>query len=70
MAFLAKRDNLWIKLSDLPAAADVERWTDADLRPYIAATLEHFGPARTLYGGDYPILLQATTMPQWVETQT
>ena len=68
MAFLAKRKNLWIKLSGLPAAADVEHWTEADLRPYIAATLESFGPARTIYAGDYPILLQATTMTQWVET--
>ena len=32
-----------------------------------AATLDAFGPARTIYGGDYPILLQATSMTQWVE---
>ena len=67
MAFLAKRPNLWIKLSDLPVEADHTTWTDADLRPYIAATLDAFGPARTIYGGDYPILLQATSMTQWVE---
>ena len=45
----------------------MENWTEADLRPYIAATLDTFGPDRTLYGGDYPILLQATTMSEWVE---
>jgi L-fuconolactonase len=67
MAFLAKRRNLWIKLSDLPAAADVNHWTEADLRPFIAATLDEFGPSRTLYAGDYPILLQAATMTQWVD---
>jgi L-fuconolactonase len=67
MEFLAKRKNLWIKLSDLPAAADVNNWTEADLRPYIAATLDAFGPARTIYAGDYPILLQATSMTQWVD---
>jgi L-fuconolactonase len=67
VAFLAKRPNLWIKLSDLPVEADHARWTDADLRPYIAATLDAFGTARTIYGGDYPILLQATTMTRWVE---
>ena len=65
--FLAKRKNLWIKLSDLTAAADVDRWTDADIRPFIVATLETFGPTRTIYAGDYPILLLATTMTQWVE---
>lgn len=67
VAFLAKRPNLWIKLSDLPVEADHATWTDADLRPYIAATLDAFGTERTIYGGDYPILLQATTMTQWVE---
>lgn len=67
MAFLARRPNLWIKLSDLPVEADHTAWTDDDLLPYIAATLEAFGTHRTIYGGDYPILLQATTMTQWVK---
>jgi L-fuconolactonase len=66
-AFLAKRKNVWIKLSDLPIEADHKRWTEEDLRPFIAATLEAFGPGRTIYGGDYPILLAATTMTQWVD---
>lgn len=65
--FLAKRKNLWIKLSDLPVEADFETWTEADLRPYIEATLESFGTARTIYAGDYPICLQATTLPRWVD---
>lgn len=64
---LAKHPNLWIKLSDLPAAADHEKWTEEDLRPYIEATIEHFGFDRTIYAGDYPICLIATTLPQWVE---
>ena len=67
MAVLARRPNLWIKLSDLPVEADHADWTEDDLRPYIAATLEHFGPSRTIFGGDYPILLQATGMTQWVQ---
>jgi L-fuconolactonase len=67
LKFLAKRKNLWIKLSDLPVEADHQHWTPADIRPFIEATLETFGPARTIYAGDYPILLQATNMTQWVE---
>lgn len=67
VAELARHPNLWIKLSDLPVEADWEHWTDADLRPYIDATLESFGPARTIYAGDYPVCLQATTLPRWVE---
>lgn len=64
---LARHKNLVIKLSDLPVEADLKNWTAADLRPYIEATLDTFGPDRTIYAGDYPICLQATTMTQWVE---
>lgn len=66
MAVLSRHPNLWIKLSGLAVEADPARWTEADLRPYIAATLEAFGPSRMIFGGDYPILLQATTMTGWV----
>jgi len=64
---LAQVPNLWIKLSDLPVEADHANWTEADLRPYIDATIEAFGFDRTIYAGDYPICLQATTLPRWVE---
>jgi len=64
---LARYPNLWIKLSDLPVEADLATWTDADLRPYIDATFDSFGVDRTIYAGDWPICLQATTLPRWVE---
>ncbi|HTJ57457.1 MAG TPA: amidohydrolase family protein [Devosiaceae bacterium] len=63
---LARYPNLWIKLSDLPVEADHQNWTEEDLRPYIEATFESFGVDRTVYGGDWPICLQATTLPRWV----
>lgn len=65
---LARHPNLWIKLSDLPVEADKAHWTEADLRPFIAATIEAFGADRIIYAGDYPVCLQATTLPRWVET--
>lgn len=64
---LARHKNLWIKLSDLPVCADHANWTAADLHPYIAATLEAFGPERVIFAGDYPICLAATSLPRWVE---
>jgi L-fuconolactonase len=67
VAELSKHPNLWIKLSDLPVEADHNSWTEDDLRPYIDATFESFGFDRTIYAGDYPICLQATTLPRWVE---
>ena len=63
---LAKHPNMWVKLSDLPPYAS-PNWTEEELRPYIEATLDAFGPERTIYAGDFPILLQSTTMTQWVE---
>lgn len=66
MRDLARYPNMYVKLSDLPPYAN-KPWTEAELRPYIEATLEFFGPDRTIYAGDYPILLQSTTLPQWVE---
>ena len=65
---LAYHPNMWIKLSDLPPYADPDNWTDDDLRPYIDATIETFGFDRTIYAGDWPICLQATSLPRWVET--
>lgn len=66
MADLARYPNMYVKLSDLPPYAGPD-WTEADLRPYIAATLDAFGPERTIYAGDYPILLQSTNLTEWVE---
>lgn len=65
---LAQHPNLFIKLSDLPVEADHRNWTEADLRPYIDATIQTFGFERTIYGGDYPVCLQATSLTRWVET--
>ena len=65
---LASHPNMWIKLSDLPPYADPENWTDDDLRPYIDATIETFGFDRTIYAGDWPICLQATSLSRWVAT--
>jgi L-fuconolactonase len=65
MQDLAKHPDMWVKLSDLPPYAG-ENWSEEQLRPYIEATLDAFGPERTIYAGDYPILLQSTTLPEWV----
>lgn len=66
MQDLARHPDMWVKLSDLPPYASAN-WTEEELRPYIVATLDAFGPERTIYAGDYPILLQSLTLPRWVE---
>ena len=67
VAALSQHPNLWIKLSDLPAEADHQHWTEDDLRPFIDATIDAFGFDRTIFAGDYPICLQATSLTRWVD---
>jgi L-fuconolactonase len=67
VAELSRHPNLWIKLSDLPVEADHQSWTEEDLRPYIDATIDAFGFERTIYAGDYPVCLQATSLSRWVD---
>lgn len=67
LAKLSQHPNLWIKLSDLPVEAKHDSWTESDLRPFIDTTIEKFGMERTIFANDWPICLQATNIPQWVE---
>jgi len=67
VAELSQHPNLWIKLSDLPACANHESWTENDIRPFIDATIDAFGFDRVIFANDYPILLLATTVTQWID---
>lgn len=67
MKELARHPNVFCKLSDLPVEADWQNWTEADLRPFIDATIDAFGVNRTIFAGDWPVCLQATTIERWVD---
>jgi L-fuconolactonase len=64
---LARRDNVYCKLSGLVTEADWNKWTEADLRPYIEIVLEHFGPKRVMFGSDWPVSLVACPYAKWVD---
>jgi L-fuconolactonase len=66
MQALAAHPNVICKLSDLPVEADHRGWTESQLRPYIDATVEAFGFKRLIYGGDWPVCIQAVTIDDWV----
>ncbi|WP_214325827.1 amidohydrolase family protein [Nonomuraea sediminis] len=51
--------NVHAKVSGLVTEADHERWTVADLRPYVDHAVEVFGPERLMFGSDWPVALQA-----------
>lgn len=65
---LARRPNVYCKLSGLATEADRERWTLHDLQPYVDVVLEAFGPQRLMFGSDWPVCTLATPYDRWVET--
>jgi L-fuconolactonase len=54
----AANPRVHAKVSGLNTAAAAE-WSAEDLRPYVDHALEVFGPARLMYGGDWPVTLLA-----------
>jgi L-fuconolactonase len=47
--------NVYCKLSGMITEADWRQWTGADLKPYVQAALECFGPQRCMFGSDWPV---------------
>lgn len=60
----AAMPNVWCKLSGMVTEADWKHWKPADLRPYIDAALELFGPDRLMFGSDWPVCELAGTYAQ------
>jgi L-fuconolactonase len=67
MRELARRENVYCKLSGLVTEADWNTWTEDDLRPFIDVVLECFGPKRLMFGSDWPVSLLACTYEKWIE---
>ncbi len=65
---LASMDNVWCKVSGLVVEADWQCWTKDDLQPYFDHVVDCFGIDRLMFGGDWPVVLQAARWRQWVET--
>lgn len=65
MLELAKRQNVWCKLSGLVTEADYRAWTEESLQPYIEGTFEAFGAKRVLFGSDWPVCQVACDYKRW-----
>ncbi len=65
---LAENPHVYCKLSGLVTEADWERWTVANLQPYVDVVLEHFGPSRVAFGGDWPVVTLASDYLRWFDT--
>lgn len=64
---LASLPNVICKVSGLVVEADRERWTPADLAPFLDAVLDAFGEDRVAFGSDWPVVLGAASLKRWIE---
>src|SRR5580700_2546375 len=65
---LARRENVFCKLSGMVTEADWAEWHPSDLEPYFDVILNAFGPKRLLAGSDWPVCLLATAYQTWFST--
>lgn len=63
---LAKRPNVYCKISGLATEGDYQSWTEEQLQPYLDVVLDAFGPKRLMFGSDWPVCLLAVRYPDWV----
>jgi L-fuconolactonase len=64
---LSKRTNVYCKLSGVVTEATWDSWTLEQISPYMEMALEAFGPARLMFGSDWPVLLLASSYRRWVD---
>jgi L-fuconolactonase len=65
---LARRENVYCKLSGMVTEADWSNWTVAQLQPYFDVVLQAFGPKRLMFGTDWPVIKLASEYKRWVDT--
>ncbi len=65
---LADLPNVMCKMSGMVTEADMERWTPEDLQPFVDHVVASFGEDRILFGGDWPVVVQASSYRRWVDT--
>jgi L-fuconolactonase len=68
LAELARRPHVFCKLSGVVTEADYASWSYEQILPYMETALAAFGPARMMFGSDWPVCRVATTYADWVHT--
>ena len=66
IAALAALPNVVCKLSGVVTEADPAAWREEQLAPYLARTLEAFGPDRLMFGSDWPVSERTHRYGEWV----
>jgi L-fuconolactonase len=68
LAELARRPNVFCKLSGVVTEANYKTWNYQQIHPYLDAALEAFTPARLMFGSDWPVCRVAVSYAEWVQT--
>jgi len=63
---LARFPHVSCKISGVATEADHARWTRDELKIYIQVAIDAFGFDRIVFGGDWPVALQAIEYQSWV----
>jgi L-fuconolactonase len=64
LARVARETDAYCKLSGLATQAS-EMWSMNDIRPFADHILDCFGPSRTMWGSDWPVIELATPYRRW-----
>ncbi|MFT3784325.1 MAG: amidohydrolase family protein [Nibricoccus sp.] len=67
MRDLARRENVYCKFSGVVTEVPGWQWTPELLRPYFDVVAEAFGPARLMFGSDWPVCLVASEYARWID---
>ena len=67
MTLVAAETSAYCKLSGLVTEARAD-WKTSDLQPYVDHLLDTFGPARLIWGSDWPVCILASSYERWVDT--
>jgi L-fuconolactonase len=65
---LARRSNVYCKVSGMVTEAEWHTWSEEDLSPYIETVVEAFTPKRIMFGSDWPVVSLASSYRRWIET--
>lgn len=66
MTALATLPHVHVKLSGITAYCAPGTATRATLQPWVDHILNTFGPARMLWGGDWPVVNLGVGLPDWI----
>lgn len=63
---LARRENVYCKISGMVTEAGFNCWAEEQLAPYFETCLDAFGSSRLMFGSDWPVCLLVVSYKEWL----